>query len=193
MLNTDLTEKLKAIRLFAMDVDGVLTDGSITWGADAAGNLIELKSFSARDGLALGMVPDLGMDVAWITGRVSPIVARRAQELRIREVSQWARNKRLALWEIAARLHRSEQEVLYIGDDLNDLPAFEAAGVKVAVADAAETVRARADWVTQAAGGRGAAREVIETVLKAQGRWDEAVAAFLARLEREHGAPPPRQ
>lgn len=173
-----------------MDVDGVLTDGTITWGADAAGNLIELKAFNVRDGLALGMVPDLGMDVAWITGRVSPIVARRAAELRIREVSQWARNKRLALEEIAGRLGYTREQVLYIGDDLNDLPAFEAAGVRVAVADASPLVQEAADWITRTPGGRGAVREVIEAVLQAQGRWEEAAAAFRARLEREHGAPP---
>jgi 3-deoxy-D-manno-octulosonate 8-phosphate phosphatase (KDO 8-P phosphatase) len=186
----DLEQRLRRIRLLAMDVDGVLTDGSIVWGVDSTGSLTELKAFNVKDGLAISMARTLGIEVAWITGRVSPIVERRAAELKVTEVCQWARNKRLALGEIAERLHVTREEILYIGDDLNDLPAFDVSGVTVAVADAVGIVRERADWVTEAPGGRAAVREVIERVLHAQGRWDEAVEAFLARLEAEQGRPP---
>jgi YrbI family 3-deoxy-D-manno-octulosonate 8-phosphate phosphatase len=185
MFNACLEECLRSIRLLAMDVDGVLTDGSITWGMAASGEFIELKSFHVKDGLGLGLARAAGLEIAWITGRTSPIVERRAAELGVGEVHQWARNKRVALAEIARRLDRTQEQVLYVGDDLNDLPAFEAAGVKVAVADAALLLRERADWVTAAAGGQGAVREVVEGVLRAQNRWDEAVSAFLARLDQE--------
>jgi 3-deoxy-D-manno-octulosonate 8-phosphate phosphatase (KDO 8-P phosphatase) len=168
-----------------MDVDGVLTDGTIAWGVDATGTLSEWKSFSARDGLGLSLARGVGLEVAWITGRASQLVEKRATELDVREVCQGARDKRAVLSALAARLGCARAEVLYIGDDLNDLPAFESAGVTVTVADAASDVRERADWVTEAPGGRGAVREVVERLLKAQGRWDEAVAAFRARLETE--------
>ena len=190
MLDPTLNERLRGIRLLAMDVDGVLTNGSIDLGTLASGESLELKAFNVKDGLGLSLARSAGMEVAWITGRISQVVERRAAELGVREVCQWARNKRQALTEMGQRLGIERSRVLYIGDDLNDLPAFEAAGVTVAVADAVTTVRERADWVTDAPGGAGAVREVVEAVLHAQGRWDAAVHAFLERLEGEHGRPP---
>ena len=190
MPNSRLTELLTPVRLLAMDVDGVLTDGSITWGADVAGNLHELKRFSVKDGLGLSLVRSVGLQIAWVTGRVSPVVQRRAAELKVEHVCQWARDKRAVLRELLERLELEPAQALFIGDDLNDLPAFEACGVAVAVADAAAVVRERADWITKAPGGAGAVREVAEGVLRAQGRWDEAVTAFLAQLEREQDRPP---
>jgi 3-deoxy-D-manno-octulosonate 8-phosphate phosphatase (KDO 8-P phosphatase) len=173
-----------------MDVDGVLTEGGITWGVNGSGELIELKTFNVRDGLGISLARAAGVETGWITGRTSPVVAKRAAELGVTELCQWARNKRQTLEELRARRGLEAEQVLYIGDDLNDLPAFAAAGVRVAVADAAAEVRERADWITAAAGGRGAVREVVETVLRAQGKWDAGVQAFLARLEQEHGRPP---
>lgn len=180
---------LKPVRLLAMDVDGVLTDGRIIWGAEADGSLLELKTFDVRDGLGLGLVQSVGLQVAWITGRTSAIVRKRAEELGVREVHQRSRDKRAVLTGVRERLGLPREAVLYIGDDLNDLPAFEAAGVRVTVPGAPAEVVERCDWVTQASGGRGAVREVVETLLKAQGRWDEAVQAFLARLRDEQHAP----
>jgi 3-deoxy-D-manno-octulosonate 8-phosphate phosphatase (KDO 8-P phosphatase) len=195
MQNTPLTERLRAICLLAMDVDGVLTDGSIGWASDATGSLTELKSFHVKDGLGISLALAAGFQVAWITGRVSPIVHRRAEELGVREVIQRARDKRASLQELLHRLGLRPEQALYVGDDLNDLPAFDAVGVRVAVADASELVRARADWVTAAPGGKGAVREVVEGVLATQARLDEAVAAFLARLreEQRQGAARPGQ
>jgi 3-deoxy-D-manno-octulosonate 8-phosphate phosphatase (KDO 8-P phosphatase) len=189
MFDARLTERLRDVRCLAMDVDGVLTDGRIVWAADAAGGLVEIKAFNVRDGLGLSLCRDCGLSVVWITGRVSPIVERRAAELGVAEVVQWARNKRLALQEVSLRGGLAVEQVLYVADDLNDLPAFEAAGVRVAVADAALEVRQRADWVTSQPGGGGAVREVVEGVLQAQERWSDAVRSFLLRLEAEHGAP----
>jgi 3-deoxy-D-manno-octulosonate 8-phosphate phosphatase (KDO 8-P phosphatase) len=173
-----------------MDVDGVLTDGSVCWGVEAGGALLELKAFNVKDGLGISLARAAGLEVAWITGRRSAIVEKRAAELDVRYVAQWARNKRRVLEELTARLGLTREQVLYIGDDLNDLPAFAAAGTRVAVADAVAEVQDAADWVTEARGGAGAVREVVERVLRAQGRWDEAMAAFLARLEAEQDRPP---
>lgn len=192
-----LERKLKPIRLLAMDVDGVLTDGAITLGFGESGERIELKSFHVKDGLGLGLARAAGLEIAWITGRVSPVVERRAAELGVRHVRQWARNKRRVLMELCASLGLQAEHALYIGDDLNDVPAFEAAGVTVTVADASDCIKSRVDWVTRLPGGHGAVREVVERVLQAQGSWDRAVAGFLSRLEeddqRAAGDAPPVQ
>jgi 3-deoxy-D-manno-octulosonate 8-phosphate phosphatase (KDO 8-P phosphatase) len=179
-------ERLAAVRLLAMDVDGVLTDGTIVWSARPQGGaVLETKSFSVRDGLGLSLARVAGLQVAWITGRTSSVVERRAIELGVTELHQWARNKALVLEEIKGRHALPAAAVAFIGDDLNDVPAFKACGVRIAVADAAAEVQALADWVTQAPGGRGAVREVVEAILRAQGRWEEIVARYYQRLEQE--------
>lgn len=191
-----LTARLRAIRLLAMDVDGVLTEGGIAWGQDSEGRLFEFKVFCVKDGLGLHLVREAGLEVAWFSGRASAAVERRAAELHVRHLHQRVRDKGQALRTLAAELQLDRSEVLYIGDDLNDLPAFEAAGVTVAVANAAASLRERADWVTQQLGGRGAVREVVEAVLRAQGRWDGAVRSFLDSLREEEARPaaePPPQ
>ena len=190
MDDASLNKKLQRVCLLAMDVDGVLTDGTILLGVTASGEPLELKGFNVRDGLALGLVRSAGLEIAWITGRVSPVVERRAAELGVKHVVQWARNKEQALGELTERLGFRKEQVLYIGDDLNDVPAFAAAGVVVTVPDAPAYIREQADWVTSQPGGRGAVREVVETLLQAQGKWDGAVEAFLERLRGEQGRPP---
>jgi 3-deoxy-D-manno-octulosonate 8-phosphate phosphatase (KDO 8-P phosphatase) len=185
-LQSPLRERLIPVRLLAMDVDGVLTDGMIIWSAPAEGeNLLETKAFSVKDGLGLSLARVAGLVIAWITGRTSRVVERRAVELGITELHQWARDKERVLTEIRSRHGLPEAAVLFVGDDLNDLPAFGVAGVRVAVSDAAPELRAKADWVTRAPGGRGAIREVIEGVLRAQGRWEETVARFHQQLAEE--------
>jgi 3-deoxy-D-manno-octulosonate 8-phosphate phosphatase (KDO 8-P phosphatase) len=168
-----------------MDVDGVLTDGRITWGVSVDGALQESKSFDVKDGLGISLALSAGLQIAWITGRQSPLVERRARELKVTHLCQGARDKRSVLGGLIERLGLRAEQVLYVGDDLNDLPAFAAAGTGVAVADAVDAVKSAADWVTEAAGGHGAVREVIDGVLTAQGKMDEAVRVFLARLEVE--------
>jgi 3-deoxy-D-manno-octulosonate 8-phosphate phosphatase (KDO 8-P phosphatase) len=189
MVKTPTASLLENVRLVAMDVDGVLTNGDVVWGVDEAGEMLELKKFSVRDGLAISLIRTLGYEVAWITGRTSAIVEKRAAELGVREVHQRSRNKHAVLTGVMERLRLGREQVLYIGDDLNDLPAFDAAGVRVTVADAPADIQDRADWITQAAGGAGAVREVIETLLRSQGRWEEGVDAFLARLRTEQSQP----
>jgi 3-deoxy-D-manno-octulosonate 8-phosphate phosphatase (KDO 8-P phosphatase) len=112
-------------------------------------------------------------------------VERRAVELGVSELHQWARNKELVLTEIKTRHGLPTPAVAFVGDDLNDVPAYRAAGVRIAVADAALELKEQADWITDAPGGRGAIREVVETILRAQDRWEEVLARYYQRLEQE--------
>jgi len=181
-------DRLARVRLIAMDVDGVLTDAGIAWGIHDDGSFLESKTFNARDGLGISVALIAGLEIAWITGRRSALVERRASELGVVHVIQRARDKEVALTGLVRRLGLEPVQVLYIGDDLNDLPAFEAAGIRVAVADAAPGLQLLAHWVTERSGGHGAVREVLETVLQAQERWIEGVQSFLARLREEQTA-----
>jgi len=178
-----LCGKLSRIKLIAMDVDGTLTDGSMIFH-----NGSQIKAFHAQDGLGIRLAMNFGIDVAWITGNVSDAVADRAKRLGIECVYQGARYKTQALSEIISNKKLDPAEIAYIGDDLNDLPAFNAVGVSIAVSDAAAEVKDAADIVTSRSGGRGAVREAIEIILKARGQWQEAVASFLDELEKEEEA-----
>ncbi|MGM9582723.1 MAG: KdsC family phosphatase [Phascolarctobacterium sp.] len=172
---TDVNPALERLALLALDVDGVLTDGSINMGAQ--GELF--KSFYAQDGLGISVALRSGLQIAIITGRQSEIIHRRAQELGIKLVQEGVKDKYLALEQLQNQLGLNRGQVAYMGDDLNDLPAFRAAGVTFAPADAVEEVREAASFVTDAAGGRGAVREAIEMILRAQNKWQQIVNAYL--------------
>lgn len=176
----DYMDKLKNIKLLAMDVDGVLTDGSMIFGPDG-----DTKVFNVHDGLGINLALTSGLEIAWITGNVSPAVLKRAKSLGVTEIYQGARFKSAVLKEIAAAKGLQIEEIAYIGDDLNDLPAIDVAGVGIAVANAVAEVKAAADIVTEKAGGHGAIREVIEMILKSQNRWEEGIQAFLDKLRAE--------
>ena len=165
---------LSRIRLLISDVDGVLTDGRLIF--DAAG--VESKEFHVRDGAGLKYWIRAGHRAALLTGRESTVVARRAAELGIDLVEQGATDKLPALGRLLAAAGCAAAETAYLGDDLPDLPVLRAVGFAVAVADATEEVRAAADYVTAARGGWGAVREVVELILKAQGRWDGIMARY---------------
>jgi 3-deoxy-D-manno-octulosonate 8-phosphate phosphatase (KDO 8-P phosphatase) len=173
-------ERLKRIKLLAMDVDGVLTDGSMILGSKG-----EVKVFDAHDGLGITLALESGLEIAWITGNNSESVAKRAEALGVTNLFLGARYKSVAIGEIARQKGLKLTEIAYIGDDLNDLPALEAVGAAFAVANASAEAKAAADFVTDKSGGHGAVREAIEMILKAQGRWEEGVQLFLARLQRE--------
>lgn len=182
-----MLEKLNRIKLLAMDVDGVLTDGSMVFGP-----MGDIKLFNVMDGLGIRLAISAGLEIAWITGNISNPVTERAKSLMVTELHQGQRYKSTALKEIAARRGLSLDEIAYIGDDLNDLPAIEAAGAAFAVANAAREVKTSADFVTEKSGGHGAVREVIEMILKQQGKWDNGVHGFLEllRAEQEKGEAP---
>lgn len=174
-----LAERARAVRLVALDVDGVLTDGSLRYAADphADGDRI----FHVRDGLGLRLLIEEGIDVALITGRRSPAVERRAAELGIAHVIQGRDDKRAALDGLLEMRGLSRHQALYCGDDLPDLGAILAAGLGATVADAPDCIRERADYVTQAPGGRGAVRELCEHLLVATGAWPTVLARFEQR------------
>jgi 3-deoxy-D-manno-octulosonate 8-phosphate phosphatase (KDO 8-P phosphatase) len=158
---TSLKAKAKKIKLLLLDVDGVLTDGSII--LDGNGN--ELKAFHVRDGHGIKMAQRNGITVGIITGRTSEVVTVRARELGITEVHQGAKEKIIVYESILAKYGIGDEEVAYMGDDVVDLDIFKRAGIAVAVADADPAVRAHVDLITKNEGGRGAVREFINFIL----------------------------
>jgi len=169
-----LVPRARPIALILMDVDGVLTDGGISFIEGSA----EAKTFDARDGVGLSIARRIGLRTGVISGRSSAAVSRRAEELGMHEVHLRVRDKLTAYERILRRQKLTDAQVCYIGDDLTDLPVLGRVGMPVAVADARPEVLRRALFVTRAAGGRGAVREVIDEILKAQGRWREVLAWF---------------
>jgi YrbI family 3-deoxy-D-manno-octulosonate 8-phosphate phosphatase len=152
------------VRLLCVDVDGVLTDAGMYYGPDGE----VLKKFNTRDGMGLARVREHGVAVAIISSEESAIVHARAAKLKIDDVFSGAVNKRIAIDELCARHGLQLDQVAFIGDDLNDLPALECVGLACAVADAAEPVQAIAHYVTQRRGGDGAVREVCEFLIAAR-------------------------
>ena len=173
----DLHGRARRVRLVVLDADGVLTDGSITVFAD--GN--EARSFFSRDGLAVKLGQRAGLRFAVISGRTSKVVEARSRELGFVECVQGAHDKAGELREMAARQSVALDEIVFVGDDLVDLAPMRLAGLAAAPADADATARAAAHWVCTSGGGRGAVREVIELVLRAQGTWDRVTAVYHGR------------
>lgn len=163
------------IRLLALDVDGVLTDGTLYIGAQGEC----CKGFNAKDGLGISCALRSGIEVAIITGRRSEIIHRRCEELGIKHIVEGVHDKRAALLKLAESLQLMPEETAYIGDDLNDLPAFSVAGRTFAPADAADAVCDAADCILMHDGGRGAVREAIEMLLQEQGRWQRIIDSYL--------------
>lgn len=170
-------ERARAVRMMAFDVDGTLTDGGIHIGP--AGE--SFKRFDVRDGLGLVMLARAGIRVAIVTGRSSEIVAQRARELSIDLVLQGVADKAEAIRALCARCGLEPAQAGFMGDDWPDLPAMRAAGFAAAVPGAAPEVLRAAHWVARAPGGAGAARELAEHLLGAQGRLDEALGRFDGR------------
>ena len=179
MLPTDLPADLKqraaAIRLAVFDVDGVLTDGKLVYGADGH----ERKAFHVHDGLGIKRLLTNGIEVAVITARLSPIVTERMAELGVVHVYQDQKDKRACLQRLMAALRLQPAQVAYTGDDLPDLAPMCAVGLAIAVANAHPWLGERAHWRTRHAGGDGAAREVCDLLLAAQGKAAAELAAFL--------------
>jgi YrbI family 3-deoxy-D-manno-octulosonate 8-phosphate phosphatase len=170
-----LEARCQPIELILSDVDGVLTDGRIVY--DNQG--IETKSFYVRDGLGIKLWRRAGYKFGVLTSRNSHIVKVRAAELSLDVVRQGIENKLPALRDVMAELKLAPEQVCFIGDDLTDLAPIRNVGLGVAVADAADEVRTAAHHVTRLGGGRGAVRELVETILKAKRRWDDLVQAYV--------------
>jgi 3-deoxy-D-manno-octulosonate 8-phosphate phosphatase (KDO 8-P phosphatase) len=173
-LNSGLVARAKKIRVLLMDVDGVLTDGRIWLLSRRDGTASEIKGFSAYDGAGLKLARAAGLRTGLITGRESTAVAQRARECEIEFVYQHRATKIGALEEVLQITGANESEVAYVGDDLPDLCVLQRVGLAVAVANAVPEVKRAAHFVTSRSGGEGAVREVIELIVKAQGKWAAA-------------------
>lgn len=167
----ELRQRAARVRLLLSDVDGVMTDGSLSFDAEE----IESKTFNVRDGLGIKLWRRGAGEFGIVTGRCSSIVAARADELGLSIVHQGVHDKLPVVEQIAADQGVSLDEVAYLGDDLPDLPVVEAVGFGVAVKDACAEMVEAADYVTQLPGGRGAVREAAELLLKHSGRWEAAL------------------
>jgi 3-deoxy-D-manno-octulosonate 8-phosphate phosphatase (KDO 8-P phosphatase) len=180
MFEKDIALLASKIELLLMDVDGVLTDGKLIFVPMPDGSVVEAKAFDASDGAATGFARRAGIRTGILSGRTSPAVVRLARERQVDYVYQGlGRNKRPAFDEILAATNISPDRVCYIGDDVQDIPILMRAGFPVSVPGARPEVLARVAYVTAAAGGSGALREVVELILKAQGKWESTIAEFL--------------
>jgi len=171
----DLQARARCIRLLLFDVDGVLTDGGVLIHPDGS----ESKQFAMKDGIAIVAAQRCGLLIGLLSGRSSPATAHRARQLGISIVHENVTAKLDRYEQILAAHGLSDEQVAYMGDDLLDLPVLLRAGLPAAPADAVAEVRAHASWVSQARGGKGAARELIELVLRAQDKWNGIVDGYL--------------
>jgi len=167
--------KLKRIKLLLLDVDGVLTDGSIIYNDNGA----ETKIFNVKDGLGIRLLMEAGIKVGIVTGRSSKTLYHRCKNLGISLIFDGVHEKTSVLELISEQTGLQAEEIAFVGDDLLDLPLLKKVGFSIAVADAHETIIENVDMVTSKKGGDGAVREVCEAILKAQGFWNKILESFL--------------
>ena len=165
---------IAGLRLLVLDVDGVLTDGTVLYGAGDE----EVKAFHTRDGAGLALWRDAGLALTFLTGRGGAAVQRRARELRVPRLWEKVRDKSAAFDEILAHFGCRAEETAVMGDDVPDLRILERAGFAAAPADASPDVLARVHFTAAHPGGRGAVRDLVEHLLRTQGRWDEALESI---------------
>ncbi|WP_338151271.1 HAD-IIIA family hydrolase [Persephonella sp. IF05-L8] len=170
----NLRDKALKIKWFILDVDGVLTDGKIIY--DTQGK--ELKQFNVKDGLGINLLHRAGIKTAIITSRNSSIVEKRASELGITEVIQNAKNKLEAYIYLKEKFNITDEEILYVGDDLVDIPILKRVGFPVCVKDAVNELKDLVVYVTRKKGGEGAVREIAELILKLQGKYEEVIKDY---------------
>lgn len=183
---TPLEAAARRVRLLGLDVDGVLTDNGVYIGP-IAGSRVELKRFDIQDGLGLILLKTAGLPVVWVSGRHSEATALRAAELRVEELLQVpGPRKAAAFGELLQRRGIGWEEVAYVGDDIADLPILRRVGLPIAVSNAVAEVKQAAAYVTRAAGGHGAVREVVEALLRGREEWSGILERYFA--ERAAGA-----
>jgi 3-deoxy-D-manno-octulosonate 8-phosphate phosphatase (KDO 8-P phosphatase) len=184
LASAEVLSRARKIKVFLMDVDGTITDGGVcliaATNAGGDSTVSEMKVFSAQDGQGLTLAHTMGIRTGFITGRKSPAVQRRADELKVEFVYLGQAKKTAAFEEVLQKTGVAADEVCYMGDDLPDMPLARRVGLAVCVADGAPELQALCHYVTKRQAGHGSAREVIELILKAQGRWEAAVPLALA-------------
>jgi 3-deoxy-D-manno-octulosonate 8-phosphate phosphatase (KDO 8-P phosphatase) len=174
-VSVSLKKRAAKIQILLMDVDGTMTDGSVTLLSQPDGSALEIKSFDAHDGQGLTLAHTAGLRTGCITGRESAALLRRAHEMKMEFIYQKQPTKIPALEEILQKTGVPESAVAFVGDDLPDLPVMRRVGLAVAVGDAVLEVKLAAHYVTRANAGRGAIREAIELILKSKGLWEEMI------------------
>lgn len=174
--SADALARAMRVRLMIFDVDGILTDGSLHYGADGE----SIKTFNVLDGHGIKLLQQSGVATAIISARKSPIVARRAADLGIAHVHQGVHDKRSAFERLLTECSLTADACGFVGDDVIDLPILMRAGFAASVPNAHIEVTTRVHYVTQASGGRGAAREICDLLMHAQGNYDSAIAAYLS-------------
>ncbi|MGC4084212.1 MAG: HAD-IIIA family hydrolase [Vicinamibacterales bacterium] len=175
LTDLEIDGRAAAIRMILFDVDGVLTDGRVVINSDGS----ESKSFFIRDGIAMVWAQRAGIKVGLLSARLSPTTPHRAAQLGITLVYHGVSSKLATYERILADHNLTDDAIAYMGDDVVDLAVLNRVGLAMAPGDCVDEVRARAHWVTQAPGGAGAAREVIERILRVQGHWDGIIQAYL--------------
>jgi 3-deoxy-D-manno-octulosonate 8-phosphate phosphatase (KDO 8-P phosphatase) len=171
-----INQQAARVRLILFDVDGVLTDGTLIVHADGS----ESKVFDIKDGTGIVWAQRLGLTVGLLSARSSAATSQRAAQLGITLLHQGVASKLDTYEQIADSLMLDDDEIAYMGDDILDLPVLARVGLAAAPADATEDVRSRVHWVAKANGGAGAARELIELILRAQGLWEKVLATYLS-------------
>jgi 3-deoxy-D-manno-octulosonate 8-phosphate phosphatase (KDO 8-P phosphatase) len=179
--SSSVLDRARKINLLLMDIDGTLTDGGVCLlSLPNDGGVAEMKVFNSQDGVALKLAKTMGMKTGFITGRRSAAVSQRAKEMQVDYVYLGQATKTAAFVACVRDAGISNDEVAYMGDDLPDMPVARLAGLAIAVANATPELKAISHYVTKSRGGSGTAREVVELILKAQGRWEEAIPLALA-------------
>jgi 3-deoxy-D-manno-octulosonate 8-phosphate phosphatase (KDO 8-P phosphatase) len=180
-MDPKILEAAARTKLLLMDVDGVLTNGRLYNLPDPEGKMVETKGFDSQDGIGLQWLSWMGIKTGGISGRLSPATAERARQCKMSYVYQGHIEKIPILEEILADAKIDASEVAYIGDDLTDVVVMHRVGLAIATANARAEVKREAHYITQAAGGEGAVREVVEMLLKAQNRWGEILSHYEIR------------
>jgi 3-deoxy-D-manno-octulosonate 8-phosphate phosphatase (KDO 8-P phosphatase) len=172
-----ISERAKNIKLVIFDVDGVLTAGTLSYGNDG----IEVKNFHVHDGQGIKLLKQSGVDVGIITTCKSSIVKKRMQDLGINHLYQGQIDKLPAYEELKLKLNLNDEEIAYVGDDLPDLPMLKRVGLAITVSNAPKIIQQHTHWITKAKGGKGAAREVCDFIMQAQGTYQTIIDSYLQR------------
>ncbi|MCI0505354.1 MAG: 3-deoxy-manno-octulosonate-8-phosphatase KdsC [Gammaproteobacteria bacterium] len=172
----EILKRAKNIKLVVFDVDGVLTDGSLFYGDDGQ----EYKAFNSRDGHGMKMLQESGVQIGIITGRTSEVVLHRMKNLQVQHIYQGRLEKLPAFEELIGKLGMEREQVAYVGDDVVDLPIMLRVGLAISVPNAHDLAKQHAHWITAKPAGAGAARDICEMIMKAQGTYDAAIAKYLA-------------
>ena len=179
-MENSIRERASRVKMLLMDVDGVLTDGTLWNVPGPDGKMVETKGFDSQDGIALQWLSHFGIVKGVISGRVSPATDERARQTKMTYIYQGSTEKTPLLQEIFEKSGIAPEDTCFVGDDLTDIVCFKRVGFAVATANAREEVKRAAHHVTTARGGNGAIRETIELILQAQGRWQEILKKYEA-------------